>query len=80
MLVEIDYWSNFPYAGNPVFARGDYYLANTNAGLFAFTNPSGATYDYRSFRPVLATLWYNKFSYLLKRFFKENCIGCIKEV
>ena len=77
--MEIGYWSKFPYSGNPVFDRGGNYANTTNAGLFFFGNPSGEAKT-NSFRPVLATLWYNKFSYLSKQFFKENRIGGIKEV
>ena len=57
----LDYYSNFPWANNPVFLRGGGYRNETNAGLFYFSNAAGETINDRGFRPVLATLWYNKF-------------------
>ena len=78
--MELYYLSNFPYAGNTAFERGGRWDETTNSGLFSCNNAESNPMFSRSFRPVLATLWYNKFSYLLKQFFKENCIGCTKEV
>ena len=60
----LNYFSVFPYISGPVFNRSGGYNDTTTAGLFYFGNPAGEAHSNRSFRPVLATLWYNKFSYL----------------
>ena len=78
--MELNYYSHFPWASNPDFSRGGNYNDTTTSGLFNFGAPNGNTNSNHSFRPVLATLWYNKFSCLLKQFFTENRIGGIKEV
>ena len=80
LLLELNYFSEFPYASGPVFERGENYNNTTNAGLFAFSNPDGGVKSYRGFRPVLATLWYNKFFLPIKAILYGDCIGRIKEV
>ena len=59
--MELDYWSNFPYTNNPVFMRGGCYHEAANSGITCFNRETSNTNAHITFRPVLATLWYNKF-------------------
>ena len=76
----LDYYSIFPYAEYPALCRGGNYENNVIAGISAFNRASGDIWPNDSFRPVLATLWYNKLFLPIKSFFMENDMGCIKEV
>ena len=46
-------YSNFPIASFPFFFRGGSYSVGSGAGVFSFSNNSGNSSSYYSFRPVL---------------------------
>ena len=61
-FLELNYYSNFSYANNPVFIRGGRCISDiASTGFYYFNQAAGSNDTYGSFRPVLATLWYNKF-------------------